>query len=225
MAGEQISRPLRIVRVAHDFVAVAQARDRAAALEALGRRRGRGYDPRVVDAALAEPEALLRAADAPDGFGRVMDAEPRAGRDDLERGGRGRSPGRSASSSTSSSAFLTGHSGRVAELAAAAAEALGCSRAEITAVRAAGFLHDLGRVAVPNGVWDKPGALSAGERERVRLHPYYTERVLERSPALAPLALLAGSHHERLDGSGYHRGATAAQLGVGARAAGGGRRL
>jgi HD-GYP domain-containing protein (c-di-GMP phosphodiesterase class II) len=105
----------------------------------------------------------------------------------------------------------------VAELAAAAAGALGCSRAEASAVRAAGFLHDLGRVAVPNGVWDRPGALSDGERERVRLHPYYTERVLERSPALAPLALLAGSHHERLDGSGYHRGSTAAQLGAGAR--------
>jgi HD-GYP domain-containing protein (c-di-GMP phosphodiesterase class II) len=70
---------------------------------------------------------------------------------------------------------------------------------------------------VPNGVWDKPGALSGGEWERVRLHPYYTERVLERSPPLAPLAALAGSHHERLDGSGYHRGAMAAQLGVGAR--------
>ena len=60
VAGEQISRPLRIVHVAHDFVAVARARDRAAALKALGRRRGRGYDPRIVDAALAEPEALLR---------------------------------------------------------------------------------------------------------------------------------------------------------------------
>ncbi len=113
--------------------------------------------------------------------------------------------------------FLTGHSARVAELAATAAEGLGCSRAEVSAVRAAGFFHDLGRVAVPNGVWDKPGALSGGEWERVRLHPYYTERVLERSPPLAPLALLAGSHHERLDGSGYHRGAAAAQLGAGAR--------
>ena len=61
---------------------------------------------------------------------------------------------------------------------------------------------------MPNGIWDKPGPLSAGERERVRLHPYYTERVLERSRALAPLAPLAGAHHERLDGSGYHRGAT-----------------
>jgi len=216
VAGEQISRPLRIVLVAHDFVAVARGRDRAAALEALGRRRGRGYDPRAVDAALAEPEALLRAADVSDALGRVLDAEPQpvatistAGIEMVARA--------FGEFVDLKLAFLTGHSSRVAELAAAAAGALGCSRAEISAIRAAGFFHDLGRVAVPNGVWDKPGALSDGERERVRLHPYYTERVLERSPALAPLALLAGSHHERLDGSGDHRGATAAQLSLGAR--------
>jgi HD-GYP domain-containing protein (c-di-GMP phosphodiesterase class II) len=216
VAGEEISRPLRIVRVAHDFVAVAHGRDRDAAREALRRRRGRGYDPQVVDAALAEPDALLRAADAPDAFGRVLAAEPqpvatisRAGIEVVAR-----AFGEFADLKLG---FLTGHSGRVAKLAATAAEALGCSRAEASAIRAAGLVHDLGRVAVPNGVWDKPGALSRGEWERVRLHPYYTERVLERSRPLAPLAALAGAHHERLDGSGYHRGATAAQLSVGAR--------
>jgi HD-GYP domain-containing protein (c-di-GMP phosphodiesterase class II) len=113
--------------------------------------------------------------------------------------------------------FLHGHSTRVGELAATAADALGCSHAEASELRAAGFFHDLGRVSVPNGIWDKPGQLSAGEWERVRLHAYYTERVMEHSGAFAPLAVLAASHHERLDGSGYHRGATAAQLGVGAR--------
>ena len=214
--GEQISRPLRIVRVAHDVVAIAQARDLQAAMEALSRRRGRGYDPQVVDAALAEPELLLRAADAPDAWERVIAAEPepvatisRAGLETVARA--------FAEFTDLKVGFLRGHSTRVAELAANAAEALGCSRSEAAEVRAAGLFHDLGRVAVPNGIWEKRGPLSAGEWERVRLHPYYTERVLERSPALAPLALLAGSHHERLDGSGYHRGASAAQLGVGAR--------
>jgi HD-GYP domain-containing protein (c-di-GMP phosphodiesterase class II) len=216
VAGEEISRPLRIVRVAHDFVAVAHGRDREAAVEALRRRRGRGYDPQVVDAALGEPEALLRAADVPDAFGRVMDGEPQpvatiasAGLESVAR-----AFGEFADLKLG---FLHGHSTRVAELAAAGAEALGCSRAEASNVRAAGFFHDLGRVAVPNGILDKPGALSGGDWERVRLHPYYTERVLERSSALAPLASLAGSHHERLDGSGYHRAAAAAQLSVGAR--------
>jgi HD-GYP domain-containing protein (c-di-GMP phosphodiesterase class II) len=216
VAGDEISRPLRIVRVAHDFIAVAHARGREAAIEALKRRRGRGYDPQVVDTVLAEPEALLRAADVADAFGRVVEVEPQpvatisiAGLESVAR-----AFGEFADLKLG---FLHGHSTRVAELAAAAAEALGCSRAEASELRAAGFFHDIGRVAVPNGIWDKPGALSAGEWERVRLHPYYTERVLERSPPLAPLALLAGSHHELLDGSGYHRGATAAQLGVGAR--------
>lgn len=216
VAGEEISRPLRIVRVVHDFVAIAHARDREAAVEALKRRRGRGYDPVIVDAALAEREALLRAVDVPDAWERVIDAEPspvvRISRAGLE------TVARAFGEFTDLKIdFLHGHSTRVAELAATAAEALGCSRAEASEVRAAGFLHDLGRVTVPNGIWNKPGPLSAGEWERVRLHPYYTERVLERSGALAPLALLSGSHHERLDGSGYHRATTAAQLSVEAR--------
>jgi HD-GYP domain-containing protein (c-di-GMP phosphodiesterase class II) len=214
--GEQISRPLRIVRVAHDVVAIATARDLQAATEALSRRRARGYDPQVVDAALAEPEVLVSAADVPDAWERVIAAEPEPVAT-ISRGGLETVARAFAEFTDLKVGFLRGHSTRVAELAANAAEALGCSRSESSEVRAAGLFHDLGRVSVPNGIWEKSGPLSAGEWERVRLHPYYTERVLERSPALAPFALLAGSHHERLDGSGYHRGATAAQLGVGAR--------
>jgi HD-GYP domain-containing protein (c-di-GMP phosphodiesterase class II) len=56
------------------------------------------------------------------------------------------------------------------------------------------------------------GPLTAGEWERVRLHPYYTERILSRSPFLAALAPVATAHHERLDGSGYHRGVGAGSL-------------
>jgi HD-GYP domain-containing protein (c-di-GMP phosphodiesterase class II) len=215
-AGEEISRPLRIVRVVHDFVAIAQARDRETAIKALKRRRGRGYDPAIVDAALAQPDALQRTADVPDAWERVLEAEPRPVAT-LSRAGLASLARAFGEFTDVKIGFLHGHSARVAELAATAAEALGCSPAEASDVRAAGFLHDLGRVAVPNGIWDKRGPLSAGEQERVRLHPYYTERVLERSRVLAPLALVAGSHHERLDGSGYHRGATAAQLRVGAR--------
>ena len=216
VVGEEISRPLRIVRVVHDMVAIADARDREAAIEALKRRRGRGYDPAIVDAALAAPEALLHAADAPDPWERVIEAEPhpvatisRAGLEMVARA--------FAEFTDIKTDFLHGHSTRVGELAATAAAAIGCSRAEASEIRIAGFFHDVGRVAVPNGIWDKRGPLSTAEWERVRLHPYYTERVLERSGALASLAVLSGSHHERLDGSGYHRGATAAQLSVGAR--------
>ena len=67
-------------------------------------------------------------------------------------------------------------------------------------------MHDLGRLGVSNAIWDKPGPLGAGEWERVRMHPYLTERMLHQSEALAPLGAIAVQHRERLDGSGYPRG-------------------
>jgi HD-GYP domain-containing protein (c-di-GMP phosphodiesterase class II) len=75
----------------------------------------------------------------------------------------------------------------------------------------------MGRVSVPVRIWQKPGQLTADEWERVRLHPYQSERILAPSPFLAALAPVAGTHHERLDGSGYHRGTSAVSLSLPAR--------
>jgi HD-GYP domain-containing protein (c-di-GMP phosphodiesterase class II) len=72
-------------------------------------------------------------------------------------------------------------------------------------------------VAVHSRIWQKPGPLTADDWEQVRLHPYHTERVLSRSPFLSALSPIAGAHHERLDGSGYHRGATGPELAFPAR--------
>jgi HD-GYP domain-containing protein (c-di-GMP phosphodiesterase class II) len=77
-------------------------------------------------------------------------------------------------------------------------------------VRRAALLHDVGRTAISLNVWDKPGALTHAEWERVRLYPYYTERILARPAELAETGALAALHRERLDGSGYHRGLPAA---------------
>ena len=79
-------------------------------------------------------------------------------------------------------------------------------------MRQAALVHDLGRTGVSSSVWEKKSALNYSEWERVRLHPYYTERVLARSGPLAAMGRLGALHHERVDGSGYHRSATAAQL-------------
>jgi putative nucleotidyltransferase with HDIG domain len=108
------------------------------------------------------------------------------------------------------STFTLGHSAQVAELATSAAERLGIS--EPATVRRAALLHDLGRIAVGTGIWEKPGPLSITQWEQVRLHPYQTERILARSAVLLPLARIAGMHHERQDGSGYHHGASAAEV-------------
>ena len=110
------------------------------------------------------------------------------------------------------SPWLRGHSTGVAELAEAAAWRVGLSRAAVTRIRRAALAHDLGRVGVSNAIWEKPGPLGFGEWERVRLHPHFTERAFALSPALAPIGVLGGAHHERLDGSGYHRGTRAPAL-------------
>jgi HD-GYP domain-containing protein (c-di-GMP phosphodiesterase class II)/DNA-binding CsgD family transcriptional regulator len=115
------------------------------------------------------------------------------------------------------SPYLLGHSGAVGRLAEAAAARIGLGADECADVRRAGLLQDLGRLGVSNLVWDRAGPLGSSEWEQVRLHPYHTERILARSPALAPLAHIAGMHHERPDGRGYHRGVTAAAIPVAAR--------
>jgi HD-GYP domain-containing protein (c-di-GMP phosphodiesterase class II) len=109
------------------------------------------------------------------------------------------------------SPYTLGHSCAVAELTEAAAREAGLPEGDAVAARRAGLIHDLGRLGVSNAIWDKPGRLTAAERERVRLHPYLTERMLA-SSALASLGAIAGQHHERLDGSGYPRGAVGGAL-------------
>ncbi|HEY1515316.1 MAG TPA: HD domain-containing phosphohydrolase, partial [Solirubrobacteraceae bacterium] len=110
------------------------------------------------------------------------------------------------------SPYSLGHSQAVADLAAAAGAQLGLSEAQVRTLRRAGLVHDLGRLGVSNAIWDKRGPLGAGEWERVRLHPYLTERMLGQSAVLAPLGAIAVQHRERLDGSGYPRGLTGAAI-------------
>ena len=99
-----------------------------------------------------------------------------------------------------------GHSVAVAELAEEAGRRLGLPPGQVLALRRAGLVHGFGRLGVSNSIWDRPGPLSAGEWERVRMYPYLTERMLHQSAALAPLGEIAVQHRERLDGSGYPRG-------------------
>src|SRR5207237_1488459 len=93
---------------------------------------------------------------------------------------------------------LIGHSPHVAELAAAAFRLMGMDAAAVVEVHAAALLHDVGRTAVSSEIWNRHGPLGAADWERVRLHPYWTERVLARCPALEPLGSIAAAHHERL---------------------------
>ena len=84
--------------------------------------------------------------------------------------------------------YALGHSRRVAELAAGAGQVLGMGAEQISGLRHAGLLHDLGRSGISSSIWEKPGPLTQDDWERVRLHPYYTERILRRCSPLAHLA-------------------------------------
>jgi len=104
------------------------------------------------------------------------------------------------------SPYTLGHARAVGDLAAEAGTMLGLAEDAARTLRRAGLVHDLGRLGVSNAIWDKRGPLGPGEWERVRIHPYLTERMLHQSEALAPLGAIAVQHRERLDGSGYPRG-------------------
>jgi HD-GYP domain-containing protein (c-di-GMP phosphodiesterase class II) len=100
---------------------------------------------------------------------------------------------------------MGGHSRRCADLATAAAKMLGLAEDAVTRLRRSALVHDFGTTGVPNSIWDKPGALTRTEFDRVELHPMLTEQMLRRSPALAALNPVASAHHERCDASGYHK--------------------
>jgi HD-GYP domain-containing protein (c-di-GMP phosphodiesterase class II) len=214
--GEDLALPVRVIHLAQDAATFAQLGGVEAAVTAARARSGRVYDPAIVETFCRVAPDLLPSLAAESTWQAVLAAEP--GAHTWIAGAQVDTAIEVIADFTDlKSPFTVGHSRGVAGLAAAAAERCGLPGADIVAVRRAGLLHDLGRVGVSAGIWGKPAPLTDSEWERVRLHPYYTERVLARSDALAPLGALAALHHERLDGSGYHRRVTSAALAPGAR--------
>lgn len=208
LSKDTIELPARVANVAFAAVMFHDAGGRSAATDALTRWSGRSLDPEIARAFLGRSDELLRSVETEDAWRDALACEPSPKQlvserrlDDVIRG--------FGDFVDLKSTYLHGHSAGVAALAEGAARVCNLPEAEIIALRRAGSLHDLGRAAVPTIVWEKPGPLTTGEWELVRLHAYHTERILSRSPTLAPLAQLAGMHHERIDGTGYHRAAPA----------------
>jgi len=202
--GDELPLIARVMHLAEQAVIAHGASGPRAAVATVASRAGGHLDPGLADLVLSDPEPLLAAISAPDPMSAVLAAEPRprvrVSNDALD--GLAEAFGDLADLKCR---FTLGHSRGVASLADGAASLSGMSDAVRGRLRRAALVHDLGRTSVSSGIWERPGPLSAGEVDLVRLHAYWSERVLERSAALVELAPLAGSHHERLDGSGYHR--------------------
>ena len=203
--GEQIALVVRLFHLA-DVVEVHHRRGGvAAAVEVARARSGGQFDPRLVDAFCSIAfEVLPDATDDHDAHelfrrdaglaGRLSDEEFDAALVALADFTDLRSP------------FRAGHSRGVADLSARAARLLRLPADDVTLVYRAGLVHDVGLHGVAANILDKPTALTSTEQERLRAASYFTERVLSRPAGLARLGAVAGLAHERLDGSGYHRG-------------------
>ncbi len=117
----------------------------------------------------------------------------------------------------SKSYFTARHSRRVSDMALRLAVLMGLDPSSREELRLAGLFHDLGKLAVPREILDKPGRLSEEEYQVVKKHSLYTQTILERVSGYGRIAALAGSHHERLDGKGYHRRLRGKQVSLGTR--------
>ncbi len=214
--GEQIPRLARICAVAQTLDAFAAEHGTETALRMLRARRGTWFDPDLVRAAQGlhvsgrlwsqcqlrdveatrtevlrldpgvssplTPERVDRICEA---FGNVVDAK---------------------------SPFTYHHSLGVTEVAVAIATELGLMPDRVSLVRRAAFLHDIGKLAVPNRILDKRGKLDAREWATITRHPAISGSILQRVGAFRELASLAAEHHERLDGSGYPLGLRAEHI-------------
>ena len=204
LGGDAIPLAARLAQLG-EFVEVAQRIGGVEAVRAIVReRRGKQFDPALCDLVDTEAPELLSDLDTIVTWDAVIDAEPA-----LTVTLRGKQFDAAllaiANFVDLKSPYMLGHAHAVAELAARAAVEHGLPELATT-MRRAGFVHDLGRLGISNAIWDKRAPLGRGEWERVRLHPYLTERMLQQSNALASLGAIAAEHRERLDGSGYPRG-------------------
>ncbi|MEX0677689.1 MAG: HD domain-containing phosphohydrolase [Pirellulales bacterium] len=204
---EEISLLARICCLAQTVEVFFTAYGLESAIDVATQRRGEWFDPQLVDALLAfkrdtsfwdrlldedvlgelgrwEPEDAVLLGDetcldrVAEAFAKVVDAK---------------------------SPWTYQHSTGVAEIAVGIAREFGCSAELERDLKRAALLHDIGKLGISNRILDKPGKPTAEEFERIRRHPQYTQQILEQVQAFGALADVAGAHHERLDGSGYHR--------------------
>jgi len=177
----------------------------SSAVALAGKRRGSQFDPDLADLIVADPAAILGSLGTARTWDSVIGAEPALGRtlsgEQLDAALLG-----VANFVDLKSPYMLGHASAVARLADSAGRQLGLPADDVAQLRRAALVSGFGRLGISNSIWDKPGPLGAGELERVRLHPYLTERMLHQSDWLAPLGAIAVQLRERLDGSGYPRG-------------------
>ena len=211
LRGDDVPIASRLAQLA-EYAEVAHRVGGVEAARELARKRtGKQFDPELTKRFRSDAELILSDLDSVGTWDAVIDAEPAL--TVVLTGERFDEALEAVASFVDlKSPYTLGHARAVADLSAEAGARLGLTELDVRTLRRAALVHDFGRLGISNSIWDKHGPLGAGEWERVRLHPYLTERMLQQSEALAPLGAIAVQHRERLDGSGYPRGLTGSAI-------------
>lgn len=216
LKGEQIHPAVLIVTLAQDVITFHRLGGVDAAVQMVRDRRSGAYSPELADLFTGQAGDLLAGLSDEPTWAAVLQLEP-GDRRYLTEPELDDACLAIADFADIKSPYTVGHSNGVAGLAANAAARCGLPAADVSAIRRAGWLHDVGQVGVSAGIWGKAAPLTERDWEQIRLHSYYTERILARPATFARLGAVASHHHERLDGSGYHRAAAGSALAAGAR--------
>jgi len=203
-SGETIPLAMRVVHLSHDMEAIGRLFSPVKAIDAARERRGRTYDPKLADLFVAQGSRWFARLATLEPWDAVLEGEP-VPRHTLHGAELDDALAVVADFIDLKSPYMAGHSRRCAQLCTDAAAVLGLPEPATVTLRRAALVHDFGTTAVPNSIWDKPGVLTRAEFDRVELHTMLTEQMLRRSPALAALNPVAAAHHEKADGSGYHK--------------------
>ncbi len=209
-SGQDLPEAARYAAVGYATVMFEAVGGPELTVSTLTRWSGRALDPEITGTFLEAAHDLLEHSAPEDVWGAVVDAEPAAPRYFRDDGHLDEVLAGFGDAADLKAPFFQGHSRGVALLGREAAAHL--PDVDPAVVYRAGLVHDLGRVAIPTGVWERSGPLRPEEWELVRLHPYHSGRIVSRSPILEPLSSIVSRHHERLDGSGYPMGVRAGDL-------------
>ena len=216
LAGDEIPVYARIALLAQVIDVFHTADGRNAALKEARARSGTWFDPGLVASfeAVANDERFWATLGAPGVDAAVVALVPSGHEVPLDEDYLDDIAAAFGQVVDSKSPYTSGHSARVALYTDMIAEELGMSEARRRWLRRGALLHDVGKLGVSNSVLDKAGALDRAEWDAVKLHAEYSERILSRICAFSELALMAGAHHERLDGTGYPRGLKADDISI-----------
>ena len=191
----------------------------AAAIGVARTRCNTWFDPALVRAAesLTTDTSLWEDLFSPDLSSRIRRQMPDAGPVTVDEARLDQIAAAFALIIDGKSPYTFNHSARVADYAVQLGRQLALDDAALRRVRRAGLVHDLGKLTVPNSILEHPGKLDDEQWRVVRQHPAFTFDVLARVPMLEDLAFDAASHHERMDGRGYHLGLPGPRLSLTAR--------